>query len=150
MPPKRECPDGERWCPDCARERSGPGCTPLDEWNAGQSYCKRHQMARSNAWRSNLPEEVARERRRAADRAYRERHKDDRREYTNAWKKRNPMKVAAWYSAWAERNPERRRRSQDAYRARHRVRPSPPAPPYVDPQIRRELAEHERELRRDD
>lgn len=120
MPPRRPCAEGPdwKWCPDCGR------CQPPAQWNAGQSYCKAHQLARASAARAKLlaASETARLRKRAADARYRAAHAAERAASTRDWKRRNPDKVAAWYARWAAENPERRRASQEAYRERRRIR----------------------------
>lgn len=125
MPPRRICPDGERWCPDCARERYGAGCVPLDEFRGEQHYCKRHELARKRASRAQslAASEEARAKKRAHDRRYRERHKDQRQAYLVEWKRRHAEKVASWYARWAKANPEKRRESQEAWRRRRSERP---------------------------
>lgn len=124
MPPPRHCPDDERWCPDCARERGGSGCTPLPDFNQGQDYCRRHMLARKNASRAKTlaTSEEARAKKRAADKRYRERHATERATYLQTWKKRNSQKVAQWYARWVAANPEKRRESQDAWRQRRSLR----------------------------
>lgn len=118
MPPRRSCPEGDGWryCPDCGR------CVPATDF--ARDYCKAHQYARSasSRARSLATSEAARAKKRAADKRYRERHKDERNAASRGWKQRNPLKVQAWYAAWVRRNPELRRRSQEAYRERRRLR----------------------------
>jgi hypothetical protein len=124
VPPKRPCPDGERWCPDCARERGGSGCTPLTEFGANKKFCRRHLQARKIASRAKMlaTSEEARRKKRAADKRYRDRHVVERADYLKGWKKRNPEKVAAWYARWVKANPEKRQASRDAWRNRQTLR----------------------------
>lgn len=120
MPPRRVCPEGDgyKWCPDCGH------CKPLAEFDKGQDYCKPHMRARKSASRAKAlaTSEAARAKKRMADKRYREAHREQRVAAATAWKRRNPDKVAAWYARWAASNPEKRRASQDAYRARQRLR----------------------------
>lgn len=149
MPPRRPCPEGDgyKYCPDCGH------CKPLSEFSRSASYCKAHQSARVTAAKAREaqrhPDRV-RERKRAADRRYRETHKDQRTAYMREWKRRNPLKHATWNARWEKRNPEKRRAIVERYRARRGLRPAPPAPPALPAEILRELAQQERETRRDD
>jgi hypothetical protein len=129
-------------CADCAKETGGDGLNPAEAfaWRAApryrlgvtrQGYCRRHQSIRNSAaQRERLKDKDARKaqtertlqalpqdpaersaRRKKHDQLYSLRHREAR---------------ALRYRDWVERNPEKRKASQDEWRARqrHRMRPA--------------------------
>lgn len=157
MPPRRDCPEDHKWCPDCGRE--GAGCRPVGEFYVSDKrglsdYCKRHAALRATAARRKAldnpdPNNPIRLRKRAEVARYRERHKEQRNRAVNEWKRRHPERVAAWYRRWVEQNPDKRRQSIRAYRMRQQQR-SAPGGPQAPADVLRELQARDRDLRSDD
>lgn len=152
MPARHPCPEGERYCKDCGR------CRPLSVfYRPDSSYCIEHQRKRADAHRRTAaPDSKTREARRRADRAYAQRHRNDpdyiarRQKAHKAFRERHPERRSLGYRSWAERNPEKRRQSQDAWRQRQslRLRRRPPADGLDT--IRRQIAERDHDIEKDE
>jgi hypothetical protein len=137
--PAKACPEGQRYCPDCAAEGLD-GCRPVDEFYVKKAagskggvrytaYCKRHWNLRSTiSKRKAAPDSPRRESQRRAAQAHYQRNKDApaykerQRANSAAYRKRNPEKAAAMHQAWVEGNREQHRRHNQAYRERQRAR----------------------------
>lgn len=135
--PAKTCPEGQRYCPDCAAEGL-EGCRPLDEFGPPvkaarykggvrwPAFCKRHKHLRETKRRAAAPEgSQTRDSMRAASRRHYQRYKDDddwkarRASILKAYRQRNKAQIAASYKAWAAANRERRRAIWRAWKARH-------------------------------
>ena len=124
-------------CADCARATGGDGLRPAEAfaWRKSprsrygvdkQGYCRTHQSARNSAAQK---ERLANPDARAAQTKRTLKNRDQERSKRNAWQRanarKNPELHAARYRAWVEANPDKRKASQDAYRARQRLRSLP-------------------------
>jgi hypothetical protein len=137
--PAKACPEGQRYCPDCAAEGLD-GCRPVDEFYVKKAagdksgvrytaYCKRHWNLRSTLSKRNAaPDSPRRESQRRAAQAHYQRNKDtaaykeQQRTNSAAYRKRNPEQAAAMHKAWVEGNREQHRRHNQTYRERKRAR----------------------------
>lgn len=124
-------------CKDCARETGGDGVQPGTAFNWArapryalgfrrQAYCRRHQSIRNGrAQKDRMQQPEAREKRRAWDRENWSRYRARRYADNRAYYARKRDERAQAYREWVEANPEKRKASQDAWRARRRLRGKP-------------------------
>jgi len=141
LPPRPEgVPASWLYCPDCQAERPGSGWKPATAFHPSwKSFCaahaaKRNYQRRLERLRAAPPAQRAAlvQRQQAADRAHKARLRADPdgaarlRQAARKWRAKPATKrhVAEYYAAWAARYPERRKRSQDAWRERKKLRPA--------------------------